>query len=117
MQSLSGRENLHNVCRQEGVSEQEDRNHAEVSAQGRPLAKKKVIGNFLKTVKSTNATLQTPQKIFQVKTTENISISKWYRINYFLVSASEDLRLKTSHETDGKADTSKGTGTALVFVY
>ena len=58
-----------------------------------------------------------PPKIFQVKTTENISISKCYRINYFLVSASEDLRLKTSHETDGKADTSKGTGTALVFVY
>ena len=56
-------------------------------------------------------------KIFQVKTTENISISKWYRINYFLVSASEDLRLKTSHETDGKAVTRKGSGTALVFVY
>ena len=48
MQSLSGRENLHNVCRQEGVSEQEDRNHAEVSAQGRPLAEKQIIGNFFK---------------------------------------------------------------------
>ena len=43
-------------------------------------------------------------KIFQV-TTENISISKWYRIQVILGSASEDLRLETSHETDGKAVT------------
>ena len=60
MQSLPGRENLHHVCRQEGVSEQEDRNHAEVSAQRKPLAEKQVIGNFFKSVKSTNAT---PEKL------------------------------------------------------
>ena len=65
MQSLTGRENLHHLCRQEEVSEQKDGNHAEVSSQGRPLAEKQVIGNFFKTVKSTNATLNNPQKIFE----------------------------------------------------
>ena len=62
MQSLPGRENLHNVCEQERVSEQEDRNHAEVSSQRRPLAEKQAIGNFFKTIKSTNATPEKPPK-------------------------------------------------------
>ena len=49
MQSLPGRENLHHVCGQEEVSEQEDGNHAEVSAQGRSLAQKQVkFGIFFK---------------------------------------------------------------------
>ena len=30
------------------MSEQEDRNHAEVQAQRKPLAEKQVIGNFFK---------------------------------------------------------------------
>ena len=65
MQSLPGRENLHNVCGQEEVSEQEDGNHAEVSPQGRSLAQKQVkFGIFLK-LKSTKASLKTPQKYFK----------------------------------------------------
>ena len=65
MQSLTGRENLHHLCRQKEVSEQKDGNHAEVSSQGRPLAQKQVKLAIFKKVRSTNATLKTPKRYFE----------------------------------------------------
>ena len=62
---MPGRENLHHVCRQEDVTEQEDRNNAKVSSQRRSLAEKQVIGIFLKNSKSTKPLLGNPQKIFE----------------------------------------------------
>ena len=38
-------------------------------------------------------------------------------LNCYHVNASEDLRLRTSHETDGKAEARKEFGIALVLFF
>ena len=48
MSPLSWRKNIHHVCGQNEITEQKDRNHAKVQAQGKPPIKIQIMAIFLK---------------------------------------------------------------------
>ena len=48
MSPLSGRKNIHHVCGQNEITEQKDRNHAKVQAQGKTTVKIQIMAIFKK---------------------------------------------------------------------